>query len=142
MTTSTASERVDAIRRSVDVIESGDRDRFEEVLRDVTHPEIEWTPLIGSGVEGTYRGHEGITAFYADFLGSFAVRYEDRELRPIGDNVVLLLCRMRVEGRESGVEVDQEMGAVYEFEGGLIRRGRAYPTHTEALAAAEESVRA
>jgi ketosteroid isomerase-like protein len=137
MTTETPSRNVEMVRRSLEAMEGGNRDAFRELIDQIAHPEVEWTPLIGTGVEGSYQGREQIANFFEDFVGSFEVRYEDREIRAFGDRFVLLLARMRLKGRESGVEVDQELGSVYEFEDGLLRRGRAYPTHEEALAAAE-----
>jgi ketosteroid isomerase-like protein len=137
MTTSLARRNLEAVERSIEVIESGDAARAPELIREIAHPEVEWTPLIASGVEGSYRGRERLAAFFEDFVGSFEARYDDRELRPLGDEAVLLLCRLKLRGRESGLDIDQEMGSVFEFEDGLIRRGHAYPTHAEALAAAE-----
>jgi hypothetical protein len=45
---------------------------------------------------------------------------------------------MSLRARESGVELRRELGIVYEVDGELIRRGRAYDSHAAALAAAEE----
>ena len=56
----------------------------------------------------------------------------------MGDDDVLMLCTMELRGRGSGVDVSQEMGAIFEFEGGLMRRGRVFPSQAEALAAAAE----
>ena len=39
---------------------------------------------------------------------------------------VVVLAGMHTRGSESGVDLDQEVGYVMEFEGGLIRRSRAY----------------
>jgi hypothetical protein len=46
---------------------------------------------------------------------------------------------MDVRGRESDLEWETELGVVWEFDGGLIRRGRAFDSHAAAIAAAEES---
>jgi ketosteroid isomerase-like protein len=132
-----AARNVDAVRRSLDLVETGDREGLRRLVTEIAHPDCVWTPLIGEAVEGSYRGPDGFVAFFEDLLGSFEVRYEDRDLRPIGEGAVLSLYRLRLAGRESGLEVDQQMGAVFEFEDGVLRRGQAYPTHAEALAAAE-----
>jgi ketosteroid isomerase-like protein len=132
-----SARNVDAVRRSLDLIESGDREAMRQLVAEIAHPECEWTPLIGEAVEGTYRGPDGLVSFFEDLLGSFEVRYEDRDLRAIGASGVLSLYQLRLTGRESGLEVDQEMGALFEFEDGLLRRGQAYPTHAEALRAAK-----
>jgi ketosteroid isomerase-like protein len=132
-----AEANLDLATRFHDAMEAGDRDVLGTLLVDTLHPDCEWAPLV-IGVEGqTYRGPDGARAFFEDFLDSFEVRYEDRQLRAIGDRAVLFLCRMALRGRASGVDVVQEMGVLYEFDDGLLRRGRAYPSHAEAIAAAE-----
>ena len=137
MTTDTATRNVEALRGFLDAIEVGDRDRLRALLADFVHPDCEWSALVGE-VEGTvYEGREGMGSFYDDLLGSFEVRYDHRELRPLGDRAVLLVCRMELRGRQSGVAVSQELGVTSEFEDGRLRRARAYPSHAEALAAAE-----
>jgi hypothetical protein len=93
--------------------------------------------LIG-GVEGdtSYRGHDGIVQFSEDLVNSFEVRYDDQEVRVIGDAVIGLMS-MHLRGRSSGVEINTELGVVYQIDGELIRRGWAYDSHAAALAAAE-----
>ena len=133
-----ASEsNLEIVSRAIESIEAGNVERFVELIEEVVHPEVEWSPLIAPAVEGTYRGRDRLAAFFEDFTGSFEVTYKDRELHPIGDDAVLLTCVLVLKGRESGVEVEQEMGSVFEFEDGQLRRGRAYPTHAEAREVAE-----
>jgi hypothetical protein len=132
-----AETNLDAIRRFHDAMEAGDRETLGELVREIAHPEAEWRPLVTEVEGGAYSGKEGVFGFFDDFLGSFEVRYEDRELRAIEDRAVLMLCRMELKGRGSGAGVSQEMGVLYEFETGLLRRGRAYPSRAEALAAAQ-----
>jgi ketosteroid isomerase-like protein len=133
-----AEANLELIRRFHDAMEAGDREALGELVRQIAHPEAEWRPLVTEVEGGAYRGKAGVRAFFDDFLGSFEVRYQDRDLRAIDDVAVLLLCRMELEGRGSGAAVSQEMGVVYEFDEGLLRRGCAYGTHAQALAAAEE----
>jgi ketosteroid isomerase-like protein len=132
---STGTEKVRALNEA---LQSGDREGFRELVARIVHPDSEWEPLI-TAVEGghEYRGREGMADFFDDFLGSFEVRYIDQQLLPIGDDAVLFLTAMRVRGRESGIEVPREVGVVFEFEDGLVRRARAYESHDEARAAAE-----
>jgi ketosteroid isomerase-like protein len=131
----TGIEQIQALN---DALQRGDREGFRELIEGVIHPDCEWQPLI-TGVEGAdhYRGREGMAEFFDDFIGSFEVRYVEQEFRPVGDRGVLMLTVMRVRGRESGVEVSREVGCIFEFEDGLVRRARAYESHAEAAAAAE-----
>jgi hypothetical protein len=132
-----SGDNVETIARTLDAIEANDREELARLTEAATGPESELVPLIGIGLEGSYRGAEGISRFFNDLLDAFDVRYLDRELRPVGVESVLLLCRMQLRGRESDVEILQEMGTVYEFEDGLLRRGRVYRDHVETLDAAE-----
>jgi hypothetical protein len=119
-------------------IERGDREGLKRAITESWHKDCEWFPLIG-GVEGdtSYRGHDGIVQFSEDLVNSFEVRYEDQDVRFVGDTVIGLM-NMHLRGRGSGVEIHTELGVVYEIEGELIRRGWAYDSHAAALAAAEE----
>lgn len=131
-----AESNVEAITGFHDAMEVGDRDALGELFDVTAHAECEWVPLVVE-VEGqSYRGREGVRAFFDDFLDSFEVRYENRELRAVGEGAVLILCQAALRGRESGAELVQEMGVLYEFEDGLLRRGRAYPSHAAAISAA------
>jgi ketosteroid isomerase-like protein len=130
-------ENVAFVEAVMDLIERGDRESFHELVDGRVLPEAEWIPLIAVGVEGAYQGPEGIGRFVDDLLNAFEVRYTERELRSIGDGIVLSLCRMGLRGRESGVEIVSPVGTVYEFDGGQLRRGRVYEEQAEAAAAAE-----
>jgi ketosteroid isomerase-like protein len=128
---------VATILRFHDAMEAADREALDAMLEEIAHPDCEWMPLVAT-VEGGYRGKEETREFFSDFLDSFDVRYQDREVHEVGETGVLVLSNMSLRGRGSGVDVVQEMGVLYEFEGGLLRRGRAYPSHAEAEAAAQD----
>jgi hypothetical protein len=121
------------------LIQEGQREEFRKIVAQSWHEDCEWVPLI-AGVEGgrTYRGHDGILAFYDDFWNTFDVHYgEDPEIRWFGSTQVVL-TGMSLRGRESGIEMESELGMVFVHEAGLIRRGQAFDSHAAALAAAEE----
>jgi ketosteroid isomerase-like protein len=132
-----AEENVATILRFHDAMEAADREVLDAMLEEIAHPDCEWAPLVAT-VEGGYRGKAETRRFFGDFLESFDVRYEDREVEAIGEVGVLVRCTMVLRARESGVPLQQEMGVLYELENGLFRRGRAYPSHAEAEAAAGE----
>jgi hypothetical protein len=136
----TADTRIERIRAARSATESGDREAFMRAIEELVHPDCEWEPLI-AGVEGrSYRGTQGVLAFYDDFLGAFAVRYEDAEYRPVGDDSLLELTTMHMRGRQSDVEVRRELGVVYRFDADRMRHGRAYDSHARALKDAEALV--
>jgi hypothetical protein len=118
-------------------VEREDREGIREVIEQFVHPEIEWVPLISTGVEGGYRGHDGMARFYDDFLSSFSVTYESFELHESGPETLTGLGTMRLTGKGSGATVEQEFGIRLELEDGMVRGGYVYPSHAEALAAEE-----
>ena len=136
--TITAEEAPDALSRIFEALERRDLDEAMAVLEEIAHADCEHTSVIGTGVEGrTYRGYDGVRGWFADLLESFDVRYVDRDFRVLGEDRVLLLCTNKLRGRGSGAEVSREIGVVWWIEDGLIRRGRSYGSHAEALAAVE-----
>jgi hypothetical protein len=126
------------IGRMMDLVQDGDREGLRRVVAKAWHEDCEWIPLI-AGVEGTasYHGHDGLIAFYEDFWRTFEVRYGENEVRRIGDALVVLGA-MELRGRESGVELQTELGILLVLDGELIRWGKAYDSHGAAVAAAEE----
>ena len=135
---SDAAANIETIRGFHAGMEAGDREALGRLLEELAHPECEWYPLV-TEVEGrAYRGKQRTRAFFDDFLSAFTVSYDEFVIQALGEAGVLVLCRMKLRGRESGIEMEQEMGVVYELEGGLFRRGRAFATHRDARAAAEE----
>ena len=132
-----AVANVELVEAMMDLIERDEQQALAELVDEHAHPEIEWMPLIAAAVEGVYQGRDGVRRFLDDLLSSFEVRYRELEFRQLGDRVVLVLCRMDLRGRESGVETSTHAGTVYEFENHLIRRGRVYGDQAEAVSAAE-----
>jgi ketosteroid isomerase-like protein len=128
--------QIEAVRRTWDAVESGDREDLRALAAEAVHPDCEWTPLL-SGVDGrTYHGPDGMVEFFEEWLGSFSPRYEDREYEQLSDDVVLASCRMWIQSRETGVEMQREIAVLTQFENDLLRRGRAYDSRAEAIEAA------
>jgi ketosteroid isomerase-like protein len=85
----------------------------------------------------TYHGREGARRYFQGFEGMIEdVRYEAREIIPIGDRV-LACARMSGTGVSSGLDVALDAFVLHEFEDGLIKRMRPYPDEESARAAAE-----
>jgi hypothetical protein len=123
----------------MDLIERGDQRALHDLIEGRVHPEAELTPLISLGVEGVYEDPDGVRRFFDDLLDAFEVRYSERELRSVGGGGVLVLCRMALRGRESGAELVQDVGTVYDFEGEQFRSARVYEDQSEATEAAESA---
>jgi ketosteroid isomerase-like protein len=81
-------------------------------------PEVEFEPRL-AGVEGSYRGHDGVGQFMADGSEAIELRRTDvDEVRDLGDRV-LALGTFHVRGRESGAEDATPFALL-----GTIRDGR------------------
>ena len=130
--------QIEAVKRTWDAVEQGDREGLRAIAAQAVHPDCEWTPLL-SGVDGrTYHGPDGMVAFFEEWLESFEPRYEDRSYEQLSDDIVLATCRMSIEGRGTGVAMEREVAVLTQFEDGLLRRGRAYDTRSEAMDGARE----
>jgi hypothetical protein len=122
-------------------VERGDHEFVEAWFERHAHPEIEFTSVLTSEVEGrVYRGKRGMTDWSNDVMEAVNITYGKREYHDVGENVAVVLVRPKLEGRGSGLEAHFEVGFVVEFEGDLARRGASYASHAEAFAAAEAVV--
>jgi len=119
--------------------ESG-RAEVEKMATGLFHPEVEFSPFLAREVDSRiYRGLEEVLGFFDELDATLDdVRYENREYRPVSDDVVVMLTRLTGTARGSTVPIAQELGLVYEFEDGLARRITAFGSHEEALKAGEE----
>ena len=109
--------------------------RDVELYLTVASPKIE---LISpaSALEGPSLGHEGVRRFFEEaktFTESSNVEIE--EIRAVGPRV-LALFRVTAVGRASGAETSIDLGGVYSFEDGKIRRAEIFADREAALEAA------
>ena len=125
-----SQEDVEVVRRSVEAFKSGEFDAAVELW----DAEGEWIPAMAGAVEdNVYRGHAAVSRYFDELFESFSeVRVDDVKLRDLG-NRVLVLYRLSVRGRDSGIALEQPGGIVYRLRGGKIVHGRSYLSHAEAL---------
>jgi hypothetical protein len=126
-----------------DALERGDLEFVRNWFEEHAHAEIEFTSALTSEIEGrVYRGRNGMVEWTRGVMDAVQITYGAREFVDVGDDVVVVLVRPKIEGRGSGVEIPLEVGFVVEFEGDLARRGASHFGHAEALAAAKAVARA
>jgi ketosteroid isomerase-like protein len=77
------------------------------------------------GDEAVLRGVAELRRYWDDWHSIWNLRIEPREMRDLGETV-LVLGRLRARGEASGVALEQPVAYVFEFDGGLARRVRAY----------------
>jgi ketosteroid isomerase-like protein len=127
-----SSENVDAVRRCLEGWNRGDVDAWLERA----HPEIEFRSEIARRMEGAervFRGLAEMRRFWDEWHSIWDLTIDIGEIRDLGDSV-LVLGRIRARGEASGVDLEEPVAYVYEFdEAGLARKVRAYLDHQQGL---------
>jgi uncharacterized protein len=109
-----------------------------ETLVGLADPDIELNPVVNMSVSGQpYRGHEGVRRFVRDYQEAFEdFELSSGEVREIGDRVVWI-GKVRVRGRDSGVELDQPFAIVSVLRDRKTLRFRSFLDPAEALKCAQ-----
>ena len=93
-------------------------------------PPKEW--LI-TGMPDEYRGHAGLRQWAADLREAWEfVDHTPLEVVDAGD-VAAFLCKVRLRGRSTGIELDSSLGQVFWVEDGLIVREHDFADWDDAL---------
>jgi ketosteroid isomerase-like protein len=124
-----SQENVATMRAALDAFGRNDVPGF----LPLTHPDVEFEPQL-TVLQGTYLGHDGVRAFFADAFENLAVvQVRDDDVRDLG-NRVLALGSFRIGGR-SGIETDAPFAIVATFRDGRIVHLKDYGKKNEALEA-------
>ncbi|HSJ18790.1 MAG TPA: nuclear transport factor 2 family protein [Solirubrobacterales bacterium] len=140
----TSEGNLETLGRWYAAYEAGGFEAGDALIEEVFDPQVEFSPWLAREVEQrTYRGHEGLRSFFRELGGTLeGLRYDPPEYRPVGHDVIVVFTRLAGAPREGAVAIGNDLGLVYEFRDGLVRRLTAYGSHEEALLAAEELERA
>jgi ketosteroid isomerase-like protein len=128
-----SQENVEAVRRSLDGWNRGDIDAWLQSA----HPEIEWSSEVARRLEGAetvYCGPAGMRRYWDDWHSVWDVTIHLSEIRDLGDTV-LAIAEVQTRGGASGIDIERPVAYVFEFDGGLARKARAYLDPREALEA-------
>lgn len=107
---------------------------FEGVL-DMLHSKVEFVPLEGSPFAGVNRGREGLRAFFEAQAEVFDEwRLEPERVIDHGDRAVVLV-RVDIRGRSSGVPVVSRIAHLWTFDGPDAMRIEAFSPVEDAFAA-------
>ena len=112
--------------------------RDHELPFNFYDPDIEWDSsgrTVGVGPVGIYRGHDGVRAFWREWLSAWSdIEFDIEDVRDAGDEVVLLVRDQRQWGRSSGLVSELPPYAmVFTFHEGKIVRWRDFPDQESAL---------
>jgi ketosteroid isomerase-like protein len=128
-----SQENVEFVRRGIEAWNRGDLDRVLEGA----HPNIELTPVIAQLVEGgdsVYRGLSGLRRFWEDWRVAWDFRFSEVDIRDLGE-AVLVISRVSVTARATGLDLDTPMAVIFSFEEGRMVRMVSYLDAAEALEA-------
>jgi uncharacterized protein len=127
------SDAFELVRRTIERFQEGDRSHWRSVFAE----DVVWDPSGDeTGLFGTYRGHEGLEAFFKQWLGTWDDYWvEHSEIIDAGDSVVVVF-RQRGRGKGSGIEVDREFYGVYDVRDGKITHYRQFASRAKAMEAA------
>ena len=129
-----SEERVEQVRRALAAWNRGDVDAWLEGA----HPEVEWISEIGRRLEGSdraYRGLAGLREYWDDWHATWDVHIDLTDTIDAGETVIAI-ANVTTRGEASGIDLEQPVAYVFEFEDGLARRVRSYFDPQQALDAA------
>jgi ketosteroid isomerase-like protein len=91
--------------------------------------------LVTPDLAGTYHGHDGVRAYWRNWLSAWSdLHFEIDDVRDGGDRVVALISGQRQWGRHSGIEFEAPPYAiVFTFRGGKVIHWKAFSDRPEAL---------
>jgi ketosteroid isomerase-like protein len=119
---------VDLVRAIFRRFNEGDREPRE----DEWHEDAELVSPIADLRGGPYRGYAGIREWQRDVSEHFEDwTTEMGEVRAVGERV-LALGKIRMTGRGSGLEIEQDFGWVFDMRDGRIARLQIVPDTAEA----------
>jgi ketosteroid isomerase-like protein len=132
---------LESLQRWYETYQGRGLDPARDLIDEIFDPQVEFSPWLAREVERrTYHGHEGLRTFFGELEEMLDdIRYGPPEYQPLSDNVIVVLTRLEGAGRGSAVPVGQDLGLVYEFHGGFVKRLTAYGSHDEAFRAAREA---
>ena len=132
-----SQENVEVCRRVSEFLGGDNPTAGVEAALEYADPEIVFESAIVSRAEGgSYRGHDGLRAWAADYEAAFEeVRTTPEEFRDLDDRV-LMLGRVVGRGRGSGVVVESPTAFLATLRGGRIVHVKGFLDWNEALEAA------
>jgi ketosteroid isomerase-like protein len=93
--------------------------------------------MVGGMLNGSYRGHAGLSEALDSFWDYFdESRIDVEDCLAADDDVVVVAVRYVGRGKTSGVEVDARGGHVWTLRAGRVVRWQVFGTKQEALKAA------
>src|SRR5436190_7111799 len=130
-----SQENVGLFRSGVDAFNRGDLEAWLATM----HPDVSFEP-ISAPIAGVYQGHTGVRRFFADNVDSFeSFRVHYTDVRDLGNDRLLVIGKLHLRTRGSGIETDFPTAAISTWREGLqihwkgLRRSKESPPSRRAL---------
>jgi ketosteroid isomerase-like protein len=124
-----SEELVQLVEQGYEAWNTGDRDWVLEHMAE----DVEWITPPDDPDPGTYRGHEGVETYWAQWRAAVGqLNFRIEETIDAGESVVIV-ARRQGRGEHSGLEVSDRVIQVFEFEDGQCHRVREYYDRDAAL---------
>jgi ketosteroid isomerase-like protein len=132
-----SSTNVELVRRLYDAFKARENSwPFEVYDRDIEWDLKGWPQMVDLGIEPIYHGHDGVRAFWRQWLEAWeSIEFRLDDLIDAGDDVVALISQVS-RGRVSGAEVPTSYAMVWTVRDGMVVRMRNFGDRAEALRAA------
>jgi ketosteroid isomerase-like protein len=133
-----SQENVEIVR----TLAEGFQHRQHERAFEFYDPEIEWDSSRMAARQpdnaGVYHGHEGVRAFWREWLSAWSdLQFEIEDVVDGGEEILLLIRNQRQWGRHSGIETQvPPYGMVFTFRDGKVIRLSIYGDRESAFEAA------
>ena len=121
-------ESIETMEAGYAAITDGDLDAFLALA----HPDIEFRSLIAEAEGRTFRGHDGVRAWWNSVIQSLEITPRPEKIESFRDRGV---TRLRLAGTIEGVEVAQDMWMAWRVRDGLLIWWETFRTEDEALEA-------
>jgi ketosteroid isomerase-like protein len=124
---------VELVREAIDSVNRGDlRVALEDAADNFT---MDWSNSIGP-LRGVYRGREQVTGFLEAFFEAWdELQWDVQEMIDLGREHVLVVNRVRMRGRASGVVVQAVGSQVWTVRNGKLEGAKVFQSKSDALEA-------
>jgi ketosteroid isomerase-like protein len=100
---------------------------------DHMSPDVRWITPEGDPDPGTYRGHQGVEEYWAQWRAAVGqLNFAIEEMLDAGDDVVVV-ARRQGRGEHSGLEISDRVIQVFHFEGNICTSVHEYYDRDAAL---------
>jgi ketosteroid isomerase-like protein len=126
-----SQENMELVLGAIDSVNRGDlRPVFEDAADNFT---MDWSNSIGP-LRGVYRGRERVTGFLESFFEAWdELQWDVQEIVDLDKEHVLVVNKVRMRGRASGVVVQAVGNQVWTVRNGKLERVKVFQSKSEAL---------